>query len=188
VIGMVGELPDPAKVPGMAPREGDALALVGPFAPSLAGSELAKLRGELAEGLPGVDVDRARAAIEFVREAGRSGKLNAIHDVSDGGIACAIAEMAIAGGTGVRADLDPLVEARGASGETALFGEGPGGFVIAGPEDAITDLVAQGEDRGVSVLRIGGVGGEGIELVAAEAEARISLTDGDGAWRSLDPT
>ncbi|MGA9371332.1 MAG: phosphoribosylformylglycinamidine synthase subunit PurL, partial [Solirubrobacterales bacterium] len=47
VVGMVGELPDPAKVPGLAPRAGDRLLLVGPFAPSLAGSELAKQRGEL---------------------------------------------------------------------------------------------------------------------------------------------
>ncbi|MGA8219602.1 MAG: phosphoribosylformylglycinamidine synthase subunit PurL, partial [Solirubrobacterales bacterium] len=45
VVGMVGELPDPAKVPGLAPRAGDRLLLVGPFAPSLAGSELAKQRG-----------------------------------------------------------------------------------------------------------------------------------------------
>ena len=48
VVGMVGELPDPARAAGSAfAREGDAIALVGPFAPSLAGSELAKLRGEL---------------------------------------------------------------------------------------------------------------------------------------------
>ena len=58
--------------------------------------------------------------------------MRAAHDVSDGGLACALAEMAIAGGVGLEADLDGLVEARGCSGETALFGEGPGGFVLAG--------------------------------------------------------
>src|SRR5262249_19763550 len=53
VVGMVGELPDPAKAGGSAfAREGDAIALLGPFSPSLAGSELAKLRGELDAGLP----------------------------------------------------------------------------------------------------------------------------------------
>jgi phosphoribosylformylglycinamidine synthase subunit PurL len=186
VVGMVGELPDPAVAPGMAPREGDAVALVGPFAPSLAGSELAKLRGELADGLPGVEVEQVRAAIDLVREAARSGAITAAHDVSDGGLACALAECAIAAGVGVRADLDPLVELRGASGETALFGEGPGGFVVCGPEQTINDLVAQGEARGVAVMRIGDVGGEGIELVAAEAEARVDLADAEAAWRSLD--
>ena len=45
VVGMVGELPSPEGLPGLALREGDAIALAGPFAPSLAGSELAKLRG-----------------------------------------------------------------------------------------------------------------------------------------------
>ena len=50
VVGMVGELPGAAGVPGLAPAEGDRLVLVGPFAPSLAGSELAKQRGELDSG------------------------------------------------------------------------------------------------------------------------------------------
>ena len=106
VVGMVGELPDPAAAPGLAPREGDAIALVGPYAPSLAGSELAKLRGELADGLPGVEIEEVRVAIEFVRQAARAGRITAAHDVSDGGIACALAEMAITAGAGVRADLD----------------------------------------------------------------------------------
>src|SRR6185437_9853577 len=52
VVGMVGELPDAAGAPGLAPRTGDRLILIGPFAPSLAGSELAKQRGELDAGLP----------------------------------------------------------------------------------------------------------------------------------------
>ena len=55
--------------------------------------------------------------------------MTAAHDISDGGLACALAEMAIAGEVGLEADLDELVEARGCSGESALFGEGPGGFV-----------------------------------------------------------
>ena len=187
VIGMVGELPDPVVVPGMAPREGDAIALVGPFAPSLAGSELAKLRGELSDGLPGVDIDAVQGTIEFVREAARQGRIIAAHDVSDGGVACALAEIAIAGSVGIRADLDPLVEERGSSGETALFGEGPGGFLVAGPEQVLEDLVADGERLGVAVLRIGQVGGEGVELVAAEAEARIAVSEAAAAWRSLTP-
>ena len=185
VIGMVGELPDPANVPGIAPAAGDSLALVGPFAPSLAGSALAKLRGELAAGLPGTPIADVRSAIELVRRALREGRITAAHDVSDGGIACALAECAIAAGVGIRADLDPLVELRGASGETALFGEGPGGFVVAGSERALSDLAGEGEERGVAVLHIGHVSGEEIELVAAEAEARIGVAGAEEAWRSL---
>src|SRR3954464_9461268 len=179
VIGMVGELPDPGRAIGIAPNEGDALALVGPFAPSLAGSELAKLRGDLDRGLPGADIEEVRAAIEFVRDAARGGRVSAVHDISDGGIACAAAECAIAGGVGIRADLDPLVELRGGSGESALFGEGPGGFIVGGPSAVLRELATEGENRGVAGLIVGEATGENVELVAAEAEASMPLGDAE---------
>jgi phosphoribosylformylglycinamidine synthase len=185
VIGMVGELPDPDRALGIAPRDGDAVALVGPFAPSLAGSELAKLRGDLDEGLPGVEIDAVRAAIEFVRGAVRRGRVAAAHDVSDGGLACALAECAIAGGVGIRADLDPLVELRGGSGESALFGEGPGGFVVAGPPADLRRLAEDGERESVTVLAVGEAAGNGIDLVAAEAEVALTLPEAEAAWHSL---
>jgi phosphoribosylformylglycinamidine synthase subunit PurL len=183
VIGMVGELPDPARAGSCALRDGDAIALVGPFAPSLAGSELAKLRGDLGPGLPTLPIDLVRATIELVREGVRAGQLACAHDVSDGGLACALAECAIAGEVGVRVDLDPMVELRGLSGETCLFGEGPGGFVVAGERGAIEDLAAAIGEQGALV--IGEAGGERIELSAAEAELAIDLADAERAWRSL---
>src|SRR5581483_1352967 len=75
VVGMVGELPDPDAVPGLAIDEGDAIALVGDPAASLAGSELAKLRGELGPGLPEIDLEAARRTLRFVHEAARAGTL-----------------------------------------------------------------------------------------------------------------
>ncbi len=144
VVGMVGELPDPERAGGLALADGDWIAICGPFSPALAGSELAKLRGDLGPGLPSVPIESARAAIECVRDAVRAGVIGAAHDVSDGGLACALAEMAIAGGIGLEVDLDPMVEARGCSGETALFGEGPGGFAIAGTRE---ELEAPGRRR-----------------------------------------
>ncbi|HEX2095779.1 MAG TPA: phosphoribosylformylglycinamidine synthase subunit PurL, partial [Solirubrobacterales bacterium] len=97
VVGMVGELPDAgAAAPSGFVREGDAIAVVGPFSPSLAGSELAKLRGELDAGLPEPDVAAVAAACAAVRAAVRDGKLSSSHDVSDGGLAVALAEAAIA--------------------------------------------------------------------------------------------
>ena len=68
VVGMVGELPDPADVPSSKLVDGDRLVLVGPFAPSLAGSELTKLRGELADGLPATEIEPVAAALAFTRE------------------------------------------------------------------------------------------------------------------------
>ena len=151
VVGMVGELPDPGRTaPSAFAGEGDAIALLGPFAPSLAGSELAKLRGELDTGLPQPDVGAVAAACAAVREAVRAGALASAHDVSDGGLACALAEAAIGGGLGCRVDLEPLPD-RGCSPEEALFGEGTGGFVVSGEREALESLAGDG----VAVLLLG---------------------------------
>jgi phosphoribosylformylglycinamidine synthase II len=185
VVGMAGELPDPARAPGIAVSEGDSLLLLGPFAPSLAGSELAKLRGELGPGLPETAVDDVRRALELVRSTVRNGLATAAHDVSDGGLACALAEMAIAAGVGLEADLDPLVELRGGSGETCLFGEGPGGVVIAAIDSDAREIERRAEDAGVDALHIGTAGGDRLELSAAEAELSVPLAETDMAWRSF---
>ena len=76
VVGLVGELPDPERAGGIALADGDAIALVGPFAPSIAGSELAKLRGDLGPGLPGVTLADHIAALGFVRDAVRAGRVD----------------------------------------------------------------------------------------------------------------
>ncbi len=184
VVGMVGEVPSAGVAAGVGMgfgESGDAIALVGPFAPSLAGSELTKLRGELDAGLPGVEVADVHAAIVAVREAVRDGSLVSAHDVSDGGLGCALAECAIAGGLGCRVDLDPLIEARGGSGETALYGEGPGGFVLSGPRERL-EAIGGGS---VEVLLIGEVGAETIEIDAAELTVSVSLDAARDAWESL---
>jgi phosphoribosylformylglycinamidine synthase len=185
VVGMVGELPDAGAVPGLAPNEGDRLVLVGPFAPSLAGSELAKQRGELDRGLPQVPLGEVDAALALVRDLVREGLASAAHDVSDGGLACALAEMAIAAGVGLQIDLDPLVELRGGSGETSLFGEGPGGIVLATPAERADELPGRAEAAGVAAVELGSMGGDRIEIAAAERDVSMALADAERAWRSL---
>ena len=65
---------------------------------ALAGSELAKLRGEPVEGpLPALDVAGVRAAHEAVRAMVNTGAARSAHDVAEGGIAVALAECCIAG-------------------------------------------------------------------------------------------
>jgi phosphoribosylformylglycinamidine synthase len=186
VVGMVGELPDPAIAPGLAPRGGDRLILVGPFAPSLAGSELAKQRGELDAGLPQVEIVEVEKALALVRDLVREGVACAAHDVSDGGLACALAEMAIAGGVGVVVDLDPLVELRGGSGETCLFGEGPGGIVLAAGERDGKEILNRAQGAEVDALDLGAAGGDRITIAAAERDVSAALADAERAWRSLD--
>ncbi len=177
VVGMAGELPDPAGAPGTALREGDAIALAGPFAPSAAGSELTKQRGELSAGLPEVDVQAARRALGFVREAVRAGEVGAAHDVSDGGLACALAEMAIAGRVGASVEVG--------GGEDAVFGEGPAGVLLAGEPAAIGRLAARAGAEGVEFAVIGAAGGETIAIRAGAMSLDVSVADAEAAWRSL---
>jgi len=176
VVAMVGELPDPNQVAGSGfAREGDAIGLLGPFEPNLAASELAKQRGELKAGLPRADVAAVARACDVVREAVRAGRLSSVHDVSDGGLACALAESAIAGNIGCAANLNHLRE-RGAQPEEALFGEGPGGFVVSGDRAALEEL-------GATLL--GEVGGETIEIGAGDRAISLSLADAASAFHSL---
>ncbi len=176
VVGMVGELPDPAQTCGSAfVREGEAIGLLGPFEPNLAGSELTKLRGELDAGLPEPDVASVAAACAAVRDAVRAGSLSSAHDVSDGGLACALAECAIGAGIGCRVDLQPLRE-RGCSPEEALFGEGPGGFLLSGDHATLESLGA---------TLIGETGGATLEIAAGDRSLSAALDAAESAWRSL---
>ncbi len=176
VVGMVGELPDATRAVGGAfAKQGDAIALLGPFAPALAGSELAKLRGALDAGLPSPDVTAVAAACATVREAVRAGRLSSARDVSDGGLGCALAEAAIGSGLGCRVDLVPfLVDGR--SLDEALFGEGPGGFLLSGECGALESL-------GATVF--GEVSGDSVEFAAGEARVTLELERAERAWLSL---
>jgi phosphoribosylformylglycinamidine synthase subunit PurL len=150
IVGMVGKLPDPSNVPRLGfAQGGHAIALVGPFEPSLGGSELDKLRGRLADSLPEVDLDEQARALASLREAVREGGLATVHDIAEGGLAVALAECCIEGGLGASVDLPAVSDA-------VLFGEGPGGVVVAGPREAV-EAVPGGRV-------IGTVGGEALEI------------------------
>lgn len=182
VVGMVGELPDPARSAGENWREGDSIALVGPFDPSLAGSELEKQRGQLGKGLPDREIAPVQAAIELVRDAVRSGSIRTATDVSDGGIATGLAEMAIASGLGCEADLHPVMVRRECSDEDALFGEGPGGFILAGDGAELEKLAG----RGVDLELIGEVGGNEVIVTASGSRVEILVDEAGAAFESLE--
>jgi phosphoribosylformylglycinamidine synthase II len=152
IVGMVGKLPEAGRAPHAAFAEaGHTVALVGPFRPALEGSELEKLRGRLAGSLPELDLDEQAAALVALREAARSGGLATVHDISEGGLAAALAECCMAGGIGAQIELESFDDA-------TLFGEGPGGVVIAGPLEAVKSVPGArviGETGG-DVLQIAG--------------------------------
>ncbi|HWG07463.1 MAG TPA: phosphoribosylformylglycinamidine synthase subunit PurL [Solirubrobacteraceae bacterium] len=176
VIGMVGLLPDARRAGRLGfARAGEEIALVGPFAPSLVASELAKLRGEaLPDGLPETDLEAVRQAQAAVREAVRSGALSSAHDVAEGGLAVALAECCLAGGLGA----EVAVEADSAA-EQSLFGEGPGGFLVSGEGGALAAL-------GAPVRRLGTIGGDSLRIRVGEEPLIVaSLTELARAHASL---
>jgi phosphoribosylformylglycinamidine synthase subunit PurL len=186
VVGMVGELPDPARAGRIAFQAPDGepgtVALLGPVSPSVAGSELAKLRGDLVAGLPHFDLAKVRRALELVRAAVRDGTAVSAHDVSDGGLACAAAECAIAGGVGVTLDLNPLLRREDIDATAALFGEGPGGLLVSGPRELLLELSSEARD--VGFLALGSVGGDAIRLTAADATIDVLVEDARGVFES----
>jgi phosphoribosylformylglycinamidine synthase subunit PurL len=121
---------------------------VGMFEPALEGSELEKLRGRLADGLPPLDLAAHADALVRVRAAVRSGELPTAHDVSEGGLACALAECCIAGGIGAKVSIGQA--------ETDVFGEAPGGVIVAGPREAVGALDG--------AIVIGEVGGDSLDV------------------------
>jgi phosphoribosylformylglycinamidine synthase len=197
VIGMVGELPDVrgAGRLGFA-RAGDAVAIVGPFEPSLAASELAKLGGEpLPDGLPAIDIAAVACAQAAIREAVRHGALSSAHDIAEGGLAVALAECCLGGELGARVSLGTDffgAEMAGATGRegiwsgippaaaAALFGEGSGGFVVSGGEDALRRL---GERTSVRI--VGTVQAKSLSIVAGDASVELTLEEMSEAHGAL---
>ncbi len=161
VIGMVGRMPDARRAGRLGfARAGDQIVLAGPFRSSLAASELAKLRGEaLPDGLGEIDLAALCKAQAAVREAVRSGALSSAHDIAEGGLAVALAECCLAGDLGAAVELDAADWADGAGPAAALFGEGPGGFLLSGSEQALDEL-----ERHVTTWRLGVVGGEHLTI------------------------
>jgi phosphoribosylformylglycinamidine synthase subunit PurL len=189
VVGMVGTLPDPRRAAGLGfAEEGHAIALVGAFAPDLAGSELAKLWGQPLGALRAVDLDRHARTLDFVRAAVRSGRLASAHDVAEGGVAVALAECCIAGGVGARVEwarAQAETLAIPAPSQIVMFGEGPGGFVVSGAPDALAELAAEAGD--VPFVTIGEVGGNRLELTASAATLRVPVMALESAYEQAIP-
>jgi phosphoribosylformylglycinamidine synthase len=172
VVGIVGGVPDPAVVAtNTFDEEGLFVALIGPFAPTLAASELAKLIGdELPTRLPDLDLQKHAEGLTLVRDAVRAGTVKVARDISEGGLATALAECTL-GGTGANIDAAPIVEVVARANpdaspadhaRTALFGEGPGGIVIAGERDALMEL--SNRAAGVGFLTLGTTGGQSLAI------------------------
>ena len=148
VVGCVGLVPDVRRVPG-AWKPGDVIMLASAGTPAFPGSELQARFGTVSGTPPTLDLRAEAALIELVTAA--APRCSLAHDVSDGGLAVALAEAALHSGVGARLDL--------ADDPRTLFGEGCGQVILALPAEQVeTDPL--GSD--VGLRRIGEVGGDEI--------------------------
>ncbi|MGM0652158.1 MAG: phosphoribosylformylglycinamidine synthase subunit PurL [Bacillota bacterium] len=139
VVGAVGLLKEPDKqcTPSLR-REGDQLFIIGPQEVSLGGSQYLKSWcGKVSGSLAEVDLEAERDVQKLLRDLISAGLIQSAHDLSDGGLAVALAESCLSGRIGAQLNLAPSDYL-----PLALFGEGPSRVLIStAPEDA--DRVSQ---------------------------------------------
>lgn len=189
VVGMVGLMPDIARRRGMAFKdEGDLIVLLGELSQELGGSEHLYLAYGLEKGaVPLVDLDKEKALIELLLDLAENETLASCHDISEGGLAVALAESAIKGKIGFKVNMEqPLCRWDG-----LLFSEAPGRAVVSVKPSKLDELIAKAEEQGVPCLTLGRVEGSkliyqgnGQELIGIALDQAVS-TWGDAIRCSM---
>jgi phosphoribosylformylglycinamidine synthase subunit PurL len=167
VIGMVGRLTDVSRRLTPAFRAGDEVSLAGPLEATLGATEYQRLAtGELAGPPPALDLEVERRVQAAVLEAAGAGLLASAHDCAEGGLAVALAECCLAGGTGASCALDETVTGGGLASQAAaiLFGEGQSRFLVSHSTEAAVQLRALMDRHQVPFQRLGMVEGDRIRI------------------------
>ena len=179
-IGGVGLLEDVRRHATLAfKRAGDAILLVGKTEGWLGRSlYLRDICGREEGAPPPVDLAAERRNGDFVRGLIESGLVDTVHDCSDGGLAVALAEMAMAGGIGaVLPDCPVDIPC-----PAYLFGEDQGRYVLAVDPDAAVDLLYAASARGVPMAIIGMTGAGALTLPGEEAISVAELKAAHEGW------
>jgi phosphoribosylformylglycinamidine synthase len=176
VLGVIDRLE--RRPPGAGLVDGHRLVVLGPAtAPNLAGSRLAAEHGLARLGvLPPCDLEAVAATATLVRDLVAAGSATGAHDVAEGGVLAALAEMAVGGGVGFQvARLHTLAD---------LFGESPGRVVLCVAAEALAGVVAAAEAAGVEAARIGLATGDRLHV---KDVLDLSLDEAATAWRDHLP-
>jgi phosphoribosylformylglycinamidine synthase II len=170
-IGGVGVIPDVALASTLALSGADRVILLVGATQGWLGQSiyLRDLAGVRDGAPPPVDLAAEKRNGDFVRELVLAGRVEAAHDISDGGLAVALAEMAIAGGVGARIDALP-----DGPSHAILFGEDQGRYLVVAARDEASAIERDAAARGVSVFALGVTGGDALNL---PGEAPILLSD-----------
>jgi phosphoribosylformylglycinamidine synthase len=177
IVGMLGVVDQLVRrPPGAGLHDGGALFVAGPPSTELAGSRWAWEQAHRGGSLADVDLDLHAAVCDLVRGLVVDGLVQAIHDVSDGGVGLALAEAAVHAGVGFEVD--------GIDGHGALFSEAPSRAVLCVAPEHIATVEGRAADGGVPLQKIGEAGGD--RLVVAGLVS-VALSDAVAAWRDRIP-
>ena len=179
-IGGVGVVDDVEKIATVAfKRDGDALVLIGATKGWLGQSAyLATVCGREEGAPPPVDLAAEKRNGDFVRGLITAGIVDTVHDLSDGGLAVAVAEMALAGNIGAVLPECPLPVACHAY----LFGEDQGRYLLAVEPDAVADLLYSASAQGIDAAVIGVTGADSLTLPGDEIVTLDDLRQAHEGW------
>ncbi|MDR1489017.1 MAG: phosphoribosylformylglycinamidine synthase [Desulfovibrio sp.] len=197
LFSVLGFIPDVSlAVSSDFKRAGERIYILGITRPELAGSELADELGLLGGAVPVVAAEAARARYFFLHEAMRQKLVSACHDLSDGGLGVALAEMCIGGRLGACVDLErvPRSGFEGLDPEDAatsiLYAESASRLLVAVPEgesDAFEALFARAGHPGRDAAHIGTVRA-GTELCLSFGSAELFSVEVEDMARAFKAT
>jgi phosphoribosylformylglycinamidine synthase II len=132
LITAIGVTPDIRKTLSMELKQvGNLLYLVGETYPELGGSHYYQLKGYLGNSVPKVRLEQAKKTMDLMTEAIDAGYLRSCHDLSEGGLAVASAEMAFSSGYGLELDLKKVPRTKELSRDDhVLFSESNSRFLV----------------------------------------------------------
>jgi len=177
-IGGVGLIKDVSKAIGLGfVAEGEAIVLIGETAGHMGASQyLAEIENRKEGPAPHVDLAAERQNGDFVREQILDGKITACHDLSDGGLAVALAEMAIKSGLGATVE----DQSSDLPMHAWMFGEDQARY-LATTRDADA-LVAAAHNAGVVASKIGMVQSADLTIANAGTISVSMLAKAHEAW------
>ncbi len=178
-IGAVGLITRVGRTGRIAPTADTLVLGIGNTRGHLSCSLYAREIHGLSGGAPPpVDLEAERRHGEWVREQIAAGHVAACHDVSDGGLAVALAEMCAAGGIGASVGLPDGVR----SAAAYYFGEDQGRYLLAVPPTAADRLVQAAVDAGVAARVLGRFGGRTLQLAPLGCVAVDTLRHWRAGW------
>jgi phosphoribosylformylglycinamidine synthase subunit PurL len=183
VIGVVGVLDDATLLATQWFKGGgDRVALLGPEAVSLGGSEFLWVRhGRMAGRLAPLDLEVERRVQAAVRAAIGAGLVASAHDCSEGGVAVAVAEACVTGPAPVGCEVEL---AAGTRADHVLFGEGPARVVVSVEAERAREFEALMAESAIPWRWIGTTGGDRIRLRVGATVVDVAVDRIGHAWRN----